>query len=278
MIINMNGAKAPETPSPVLQEKTITPETLPTVIGADEGYDGLSQVTVNPDAQLKAENIRSGKTIFGVTGAFVGEPVYEPVSEIYQYFLLNYNGMSTPSIDCTVTNKVVGEFGSAAPRSYDKFDAKGIVSLMNRRYTYIASTDFSGSRMDYGYPVTVTADEMQVKKFYCRVYNWQDVTYSTGSSVSLDFYGLPYCYSTSATYLGTGNKEPNNVVHYELTGKLQRTMEANSDPNTCVFDIALDNPIVLNNLSLTGMFTSNNVDPKYISLNFAITKLSAVIE
>ena len=70
----MNGAKAPETPSPTLQEKTVTPETLPTVIGADEGYDGLSQVTVNPDAQLKAENIRSGKTVFGVEGSFVGDP------------------------------------------------------------------------------------------------------------------------------------------------------------------------------------------------------------
>ena len=76
MIINMNGAKAPETPSSVLQEKTVTPETLPTVIGPDEGYDGLSQVTVNPDSQLKAENIRSGKTIFGVTGAFTGETSY----------------------------------------------------------------------------------------------------------------------------------------------------------------------------------------------------------
>lgn len=72
MIINMNGAKAPETPSPVLQEKTVTPETLPTVIGADEGYTGLSQVTVNPDTNLKAENIRSGKTIFGVEGVFGG--------------------------------------------------------------------------------------------------------------------------------------------------------------------------------------------------------------
>ncbi len=79
MIINMNGAKAPETPSPVMQEKTVTPETLPVVIGADEGYDGLSQVTVNPDAQLKAENIRSGKTIFGVTGTFEGEAISTPV-------------------------------------------------------------------------------------------------------------------------------------------------------------------------------------------------------
>lgn len=80
MIINMNGAKAPETPSSVLQEKTVTPETLPTVIGPDAGYDGLTQVTVNPDSQLKAENIRSGKTIFGVAGSFVGEPTY--VNEI----------------------------------------------------------------------------------------------------------------------------------------------------------------------------------------------------
>lgn len=91
MIINMNGAKAPETPSPVLQEKTVTPETLPTVIGADEGYDGLSQVTVNPDAQLKAENIRSGKTIFGVTGVFEGVatgdalPVESLINEIDVY-------------------------------------------------------------------------------------------------------------------------------------------------------------------------------------------------
>lgn len=74
MIINMNGAKAPETPSSVLQEKTVTPETLPTVIGPDEGYDGLTQVTVNPDSQLIPTNIRSGKTIFGVEGSFIGEP------------------------------------------------------------------------------------------------------------------------------------------------------------------------------------------------------------
>ena len=69
MIINMNGAKAPE-PSPELQEKTVTPETLPVVIGTDEGYDGLSQVTVNPDADLKSENIKYGETVFGVEGSY----------------------------------------------------------------------------------------------------------------------------------------------------------------------------------------------------------------
>ena len=94
MIINMNGAKAPETPSPVLQEKTVTPETLPTVIGADEGYDGLSQVTVNPDSQLKAENIRSGKTIFGVEGAFVGEP--QPTDQLDYTMITIGNTYSLP--------------------------------------------------------------------------------------------------------------------------------------------------------------------------------------
>lgn len=90
MIINMNGAKAPETPSSVLQEKTVTPETLPTVIGADEGYDGLSQVTVNPDAQLKAENIRSGKTIFGVAGAFTGEKQVDATA-VYEANKIGYS-------------------------------------------------------------------------------------------------------------------------------------------------------------------------------------------
>lgn len=97
MIINMNGAKAPQTPSPVLQEKTVTPQTLPTVIGADEGYTGLSQVTVNPDTNLKAENIRSGKTIFGVGGSFAGETVYSNDIDVTELIVQgSYKQVSIP--------------------------------------------------------------------------------------------------------------------------------------------------------------------------------------
>lgn len=106
MIINMNGAKAPETPSPVMQEKTVTPETLPTVIGPDAGYDGLTQVTVNPDPQLKAENIRSGKTIFGVTGAFGGNDTTLVLTDIKAYDRKNvimYSHINNGNqISCTV--------------------------------------------------------------------------------------------------------------------------------------------------------------------------------
>ena len=56
---------------PILQEKTIMPSTVTQSIIADNGYDGLSKVTVNGDANLIANNIKSGTNIFGVTGTYV---------------------------------------------------------------------------------------------------------------------------------------------------------------------------------------------------------------
>ena len=57
--------------TPTLQEKTVTPSTSMQSITADNGYDGLSKVTVNGDADLIANNIKSGTNIFGVTGTYV---------------------------------------------------------------------------------------------------------------------------------------------------------------------------------------------------------------
>lgn len=104
-------------PTPNLQSKTTTPTTSSRTITADNGYDGLSQVTVNAiaptkaaqtytptttnyiirsgrwltgdqtikgDANLVAENIADGVTIFGVTGTHSGGGGYEDITEEYR--------------------------------------------------------------------------------------------------------------------------------------------------------------------------------------------------
>lgn len=55
------------------QSKTVTPSNTQQTIVADSGYLALQQVVVETDQYLLPENIKSGITIFGVTGTYTGE-------------------------------------------------------------------------------------------------------------------------------------------------------------------------------------------------------------
>lgn len=67
-IINMSGGRAGRTP--VYQARTVQPTTFPTTVQPQEGYDALSQVTVNAPANLLAQNIRKDVNIAGVVGTY----------------------------------------------------------------------------------------------------------------------------------------------------------------------------------------------------------------
>lgn len=55
-------------PPAKLQEKTVTPTKEGVSVVPDSGFDGMSKVTVNGDANLVPENIKEGVSIFGVIG------------------------------------------------------------------------------------------------------------------------------------------------------------------------------------------------------------------
>lgn len=57
--------------SPTLQSRFVTPSASTQYITPQSGYDGLSQVTVSGDSNLVNSNIKSGVSIFGVSGNMV---------------------------------------------------------------------------------------------------------------------------------------------------------------------------------------------------------------
>lgn len=73
MVLKEKANSLPDYPPPAkLQEKTVTPTKEGIGVAPDSGFNGMSKVTVNGDANLVPENIKEGVSIFGVEGNHKG--------------------------------------------------------------------------------------------------------------------------------------------------------------------------------------------------------------
>ena len=278
MIINMNGAKAPETPSPVLQEKTVTPETLPTVIGADEGYDGLSQVTVNPDAQLKAENIRSGKSIFGVNGSFTGETqtVYETVDTV-RYALENRETMGgSVRARGSSSGYVVTEKNDTAINYWPtKSSFVGTNHMYKGKYTYIPTAYYrktSYNANNWCRTWQLTADSFTLNELEVFAYTDNDVNYPAGTSFNITITGHMDGEGNSHAL---GRFYGYDEMTFTTTGTIGWEISA-TGYNQIRFTLA--SPLVINNIDF--MFGSTrDTSSSEVYMTFIVSEMTAdVIE
>lgn len=150
MIINMNGAKAPEPEQPDYQEKTTQATSFPVSVTPDVGYDALTKVTVTAPANLSAGNIKSGVNIAGVTGS------YAPTTQ---------TKVTTPTAFPTVVNVDSGYDGMTkvtvnAPSNLSSGNIKNGVSIagVTGTYTGESPTSQSKSYTPTSFPVTIRPD------------------------------------------------------------------------------------------------------------------------
>lgn len=228
MIINMNGAKAPETGQPDYQEKTTQATSFPVSVTPDVGYDALSKVTVTAPANLSAANIKSGVNIAGVTGS------YAPALQ---------TKVTTPTAFPTVVNVDNGYDGMTkvtvnAPSNLTAGNIKNGVSIAGvtgsytgdspsaQAKTYTPSTFPETVRPDSGYnflsqvtinkPTSLVAESIAPGKTICGIDgtwepNLQDRTVTPSS--------FPYTVEKSSSYDGLGTvtvEKPSQLEAYNI--------------------------------------------------------------
>ena len=205
------------------QDKTVTPTTNQQLITADSGYTGLGTITVQGDADLIADNIKSGIDIFGVTGTLtadhpiltetinstgitanittVEQPLELSVKNItasgtYSANADNVDGYSQVVVDVpiptgTVVNKTVGEGESIS---------KGDFITWNNDYWYFTPSEGNRTPVQAGEIFLTTIDSQSNPKQIIFSYNATQGPTDSRNREKLLLYNVLDNFSTKSVY------------------------------------------------------------------------------
>lgn len=172
--------------SPTLQSRTVTPSSSQQTIYPQSGYDALSSVIVNGDSNLVSGNIKSGVSIFGVTGTLVSKTVYQnlnqtltitnskqisiPWSQLFPYFAI---AMNFPQYDAN-QNTVMGGFFFYDESTYTSFSAGAYWS--NFQHWYYNNLFYIAQRNDSSVGIGVIDDANFFVGYSCEysIVAWTD--------------------------------------------------------------------------------------------------------
>jgi hypothetical protein len=149
-------------PTPTYQQKSLTPDFSSGNVNvtADSDYDALSQVTIQKDSNLTAENIKKDVTVHGITGSYEGggggtnplkamierttDTIYDDSleyigSDVFAYYTTDPD-RGTPSLESATFINVIEVGGCAFEGDQD------LISINLPNATFIGSGAFNNCK------------------------------------------------------------------------------------------------------------------------------------
>lgn len=249
-----------KTSKPKLQIKSATPTAKSQTVSPDTGYDGLSQVTVNGDSNLTADNIKSGVSIFGVNGNYgggsggsgsTGYNVYvqqsEPESKDGVWIKSSGGNGETKFYEYATAT---GEFLEASKFNFLKTTEETVAQQIIDGYMYVIARYSSGSykinlktHAKTSINTTAFADKGNYYLSPIGSVIYDGKIYVFGTSFT---YAKCYCYvydpatdtSSSITEIGSANGSTNSGYGcYEYDGKALLAWGVSNYPYYAIYDL-----------------------------------------